>query len=134
VSKLRSYYGDIVVGEHPCICNRIPGLHRHQLLGRPSQWSEIALLSTIRLIAAVYQVDVQHENDSRTNPLKGWPDATLLGRNGVLYRELKDHYRVLTDDQHKIGAKLHDAGQNWAVWRPQHLLTAHIEQKIAGIA
>jgi hypothetical protein len=65
---------------------------------------------------------------------KGWPDWTILGPNGSLFRELKTERGTLTVEQRRVGSKLTGAGLNWAVWRPADLINGIIARQLARIA
>jgi hypothetical protein len=60
---------------------------------------------------------------------RGFPDLTLLGSNGLVFREIKDAYREVTPDQQAWGARLNDVlgGDSWHVWRPADWVSGEIE-------
>lgn len=60
---------------------------------------------------------VYHTHDSRKSE-KGFPDLVIVGRRGVLYRELKTESGRVTDEQHTWISRLTRAGADAAVWRP----------------
>lgn len=64
----------------------------------------------------------------------GWPDWVIIGPTGILFRELKSQRGELTVEQRRVGSKLAKVGQDWAVWRPQHLLDGTIERRLSAIA
>lgn len=74
-----------------------------------------------------------HPYDSRRS-VKGWPDWTILGPGGALFRELKAEAGRLTVEQRRVGSRLAEAGLNWGVWRPAELLGGTIAQQLARIA
>lgn len=66
--------------------------------------------------------------------VRGWPDWTILGRGGALFRELKTERGTLTVEQRRVGSKLTRAGLDWAVWRPADLLNGVIAAQLRRIA
>lgn len=65
---------------------------------------------------------------------KGWPDWTILGPEGGLFRELKSERGTVTIDQRRVGSRLTRAGFDWAVWRPRDLVSGVIAVQLARIA
>lgn len=59
-----------------------------------------------------------HVHDSRRSDA-GWPDLVLVRNRVILFRELKARRGRMTEEQMQWGCKLHQAGQNWCVWRPE---------------
>jgi hypothetical protein len=47
----------------------------------------------------------------------GWPDWVIIGRAGILYRELKSEAGSLSPEQRRVGELITKAGGNWALWR-----------------
>lgn len=77
-----------------------------------------AQLQTLVLQAARTQgVLAYHTHDSRRSQ-PGFPDLVLVGRAGVLYRELKTEKGKLSDDQEHWLASLVAAGEDACTWRP----------------
>ncbi|XTZ13883.1 hypothetical protein ACQSSU_20515 [Micromonospora echinospora] len=64
---------------------------------------------------------------------KGWPDLTIVGPGGVLYRELKSKTGVVEPDQKVWLGVLAAAGQNAKVWRPIDLLNGTIGRELQAI-
>jgi hypothetical protein len=64
----------------------------------------------------------------------GWPDWVIIGRGGILYRELKAEHGTVTPEQRHVGELVTRAGGNWAVWRPRHLLDGTIGRQLADLA
>ncbi len=50
---------------------------------------------------------------------KGWPDLTIVGPGGVLFRELKAERGSLKPDQKSWIGWLTEAGADVAVWKPR---------------
>lgn len=86
---------------------------------------EKALLEQVREAARVLGLRCYHTHDSRRSE-PGFPDVVLVGRHGVLWRELKTHTGRLTRDQQDWIDRLHIAGQDAAVWRPSDLITGRV--------
>jgi hypothetical protein len=64
----------------------------------------------------------------------GWPDWVIIGRGGILYRELKAEHGTLSPEQRHVGELITRAGGNWAVWRPRGLLDGSIARELASLA
>lgn len=64
----------------------------------------------------------------------GWPDWVIIGRAGILFRELKSESGTVTPEQRHVGELIVRAGGNWAVWRPRQLLDGTIARELAGVA
>src|SRR2546421_301214 len=64
----------------------------------------------------------------------GWPDWVIIGRAGILYRELKSESGSLSPEQRYVGELITRAGGNWRVWRPRDLLDGSIGRELAGVA
>jgi hypothetical protein len=64
----------------------------------------------------------------------GWPDWVIIGRAGILYRELKSEAGTVTPEQRHVGQLITKAGGNFAVWRPRHLLDGTIGRELASVA
>lgn len=50
---------------------------------------------------------------------KGWPDLTIVGPGGILFRELKAERGATTPEQRQWISWLTEAGCNVAVWKPR---------------
>jgi hypothetical protein len=64
----------------------------------------------------------------------GWPDWVIIGRAGILYRELKTESGTVSPEQRHVGELITRAGGNWAVWRPRHLFDGTIGRELASVA
>ena len=60
----------------------------------------------------------------------GWPNWVIIGRAGILYRELKSEAGTVTPEQRHVGELIARAGGNWAVWRPRDLLDGTIGREL----
>ena len=75
---------------------------------------------------------VYHTHDSRRSE-PGFPDLVIVGRRGVLYRELKQPTGRMSEAQNEWLSKLVLAGQNAAVWRPD-AWPKRVHDEIRGVA
>jgi hypothetical protein len=64
---------------------------------------------------------------------KGFPDLVLVGRGGILYRELKTDKGRTSPEQVVWLRTLKSAGGNAAVWRPADLRDGTIERELRAI-
>lgn len=60
---------------------------------------------------------VYHTHDSRRSE-PGFPDLVIVGRKGLMFRELKTRAGVLSEPQRVWLGKLSAAEADAAVWRP----------------
>ena len=63
---------------------------------------------------------------------KGWPDLTIVGPGGLLFRELKAGESP-TPEQRAWAVALAEAGQDVAIWRPRDLSTGRIKAELEAI-
>jgi hypothetical protein len=75
----------------------------------------------------------QHNSDSR-KAHRGWPDWTIGGPCGVLFRELKRESESPTDEQQAWLDTLTASGADADCWRPSDLLSGRIAREIAALA
>lgn len=93
--------------------------------------SDRDFLRTIYQICAERGILVFHSGDSRTDMGKGYPDLTLIGRNGAMWAELKGSMGSLTTEQVLWKYRIIAAGGKWELWRPADLDSGHIEQVLS---
>jgi len=74
-----------------------------------------------------------HTRDSRGS-VRGYPDLTICGIGGVLFRELKTQRGTVKPEQQAWLDALTAAGQSAAVWRPASLLSGAIAAELAAIS
>ncbi len=74
------------------------------------------------------------EKNRKNVSVKGWPDWTIRGPRGVLFRELKSQRGRVEPKQREWLDALTAAGMNAAVWRPASLLSGAIAAELAGIS
>ena len=85
-----------------------------------------------KLIADLGLFGYHPRNSKGSEP--GWPDWVIIGRAGILYRELKSEAGVLSPEQRHVGELITKAGGNWRVWRPRDLLDGTIGRELASLA
>lgn len=64
---------------------------------------------------------------------KGWPDLTIVGPGGVLFRELKSATGSTKPEQRQWIAWLAEAGQDAAVWKPRDWFSGRIVAELEAI-
>lgn len=64
----------------------------------------------------------------------GLPDLVIVGRRGVLFRELKSEVGRLSKEQARWTTTLAVAGADCATWRPSMLRSGQIEAEIRAVA
>ena len=93
-------------------------------LERDFQQAVLDMARTLGLLA-------YHTHDSRRSE-PGFPDLVLVGRRGVIYRELKTLTGRVQREQAKWLSALTAAGADAAVWRPDQWPT-QIQAEMRGI-
>ncbi|SRR6266496_1878969 len=101
---------------------------------RAAAMSEAELMEHVRALAAGLGLHAFHAADSRRSWGRGYPDLTITGRGGVIWRECKTESGSLSAEQRQWGDALKRAGQNWRVWRPADLLDGSIGRELASLA
>jgi hypothetical protein len=61
---------------------------------------------------------------------KGYPDLTIVGHGGILFRELKSAKGVCSPEQVVWLRELTAAGQDAKIWRPADLESGRIEAEL----
>lgn len=106
----------------------------------PAEWfaaqaramSEAELLRQVRDAARVLGLLCYHTHRSdRSEP--GFPDVVLVGRKGVLFRELKRQRGGHTPAQSEWLDALVHAGVDAGTWRPIDLLTGTILNEMRNV-
>jgi len=72
-----------------------------------------------------------HVYDSRRS-VPGFPDLVIVGKRGVLYRELKTDKGRLSKEQDQWLEALHAAGADASVWRPRDWPT-RVQQELQAL-
>ncbi len=93
--------------------------------------TEAELLSTVRDACRWSGLLCYHPFDSRRSE-PGYPDVTVCGPSGVLWRELKSSKGRLTAEQRQWLDRLTAAGADAAVWRPADW-PARVLDELAGV-
>jgi hypothetical protein len=70
----------------------------------------------------------------RTGSSRGYPDWTIAGPGGILFREAKSEDGRRSMAQVQWGRQLERAGGDYAVWRPADLQSGRIEQELLAVA
>lgn len=105
--------------------------------------SEDDLLTTVLDMARLFGLKAAHFRPAKTQTGrwvtavqgdgKGYPDLTIAGAGGVLFRELKSDRGPATPEQKKWISVLVDAGADVAVWRPADLRSGRIERELRAL-
>jgi hypothetical protein len=101
---------------------------------RAAAMTEAELMEAIRTMIKDLGLHAFHAADSRRSWGRGYPDLTIAGRGGMLWRECKTESGSLAPEQRQWGDALKRAGQNWRVWRPADLLDGSIGRELASVA
>ena len=96
--------------------------------------TEAELMEHIRALVAGLGLHAFHAADSRRSWGRGYPDLTIVGRGGCIWRECKTEHGGLSPEQRQWGDTLKHAGQNWRTWRPRDLLDGSIGRELTGLA
>lgn len=64
---------------------------------------------------------------------KGYPDLTIVGPGGFMWRELKDDGKYPTPEQKAWLADLTAAGADADVWKPKDLISGRIKAELTAI-
>jgi hypothetical protein len=64
---------------------------------------------------------------------RGWPDMTIAGPGGLLFRELKSDYGDTRPEQEAWHWLLHRAGCDVDVWRPDDYLSGRIGAELEAV-
>ena len=74
-----------------------------------------------------------HTHDSRRSP-EGYPDWTIAGPGGQLFRELKKQRGIVTRAQQAWLDTLTAGGADACVWRPEDLFSGRIANEMVAVA
>src|SRR5260370_40341743 len=101
-----------------------------------SLMSEAELDAAVRELAALLGVRVYSVRNSRAGVVtsRGYPDLTLVGPGGIMWRELKRERKTATREQLAWGRAITGAGGSWKVWRPQDLPRRGIGAEVGRVA
>ncbi len=101
--------------------------------------TEAELLDAIIIKAGQLGVVALHIPDRAVRLMgpawKGWPDLTLIGYHGHMFREVKgDGYAgKLTTGQRVFGYRLTAAGGDFGTWDPRNWRSGRIERELEAI-
>ena len=97
--------------------------------------SEDALESEVRRMARQLGLKAYHPWKLHARRAsEGYPDWTIAGPRGVIFRELKTQRGKVTPAQREWLDTLIDGGADAAVWRPSHLLDGTVAREMAALA
>ena len=95
---------------------------------------EAELMEAIRAMVRDLGLTAFHAADSRRSWGRGYPDLTIAGRGGCIWRECKTEAGSLSPEQRQWGEVLKLGGGNWRVWRPRDLVDGTIGRELATLA
>lgn len=81
---------------------------------------------------STYRIPGSHT--ARPGSSKGYPDWTIAGDGGILFREAKSADGRRSMDQVRWGKRIVRGGGNYGIWRPADLASGQIERELAAIA
>jgi hypothetical protein len=87
----------------------------------------------IRALAVGFRMLRYHTHDSRRSP-SGFPDLVLVGRRGLLFRELKRETAQPTAKQREWLDSLAAVGADTGLWRPSDLTSGRILRELRAAA
>jgi hypothetical protein len=96
--------------------------------------TEAELMEQIRALVKDLGLLAFHATDSRRSWGRGYPDLTITGRGGTIFRECKTGSGSLSAEQRQWGQALQASGERWSVWRPRHLVSGQIGRELADLA
>lgn len=100
------------------------------------------LLTAVLDLARLFGLHVAHFRPAKTDKGwrtavqadgKGYPDLTIVGSGGVLFRELKSATGALSREQKEWLHALRSAGADFEVWRPADLRSGRIERELRAL-
>lgn len=103
----------------PFSFSRLRACHTTVVDAREAFADEAEFQSTVMTAARELGLLAYHPYRSEKST-PGFPDTTIIGHRGVLFRELKMEEGQLSPDQRYWLDALTEAGQNAAIWRPHH--------------
>lgn len=98
--------------------------------------SEAWLQDQVRALCTDLGLTVQHmeRSDLARAWVPGWPDLEIIGHGHIMWRELKDRIGQPTTAQRTVGYTIQAGGGDWAVWRPDDLLSGRIAKELIAIS
>jgi hypothetical protein len=99
---------------------------------RLRQPTESTFMAQVVQVCKLHHLLTYHTYRSdRSEP--GFPDLVIVGRGGVLFRELKTAKGRLTDAQRTWLDRLSAAGADADVWRPTDLTSGRIAAELSAL-
>lgn len=95
--------------------------------------SEDELEEELRKLLAAYGLLGFHPRDMRRCPGTGYPDWTICGPAGIMWRELKSEAGRLSRAQQDWLKRLRVAGGDADVWRPEDLWSGRIANELRAL-
>ena len=74
------------------------------------------------------------EKNRKNVSVKGWPDWTIRGPRGVLFRELKSQRGKVEPEQQEWLDALTGSGADAGVWRPSDLHSGRMQRELVAIS
>jgi hypothetical protein len=95
-------------------------LPRYKHLSAERSMRAAELYAAVMRLTEVRGLWVMHLPESATLA-RGWPDLTIVGPWGVIFRKLLDEHSALNHNPAVVLNRLRRSGINADVWRPQQL-------------
>lgn len=95
--------------------------------------SEADLQRAVMDLARWLGLLVFHSGDSRRDSCAGYPDLTIAGQRGVIWRELKAATGRLRPEQSDWLTRLQLAGADADVWRPTDMTSGRIRTEMTQL-
>jgi hypothetical protein len=95
---------------------------------------EDQLMENIRGLVKLLRLYAFHVHDARKCWGPGYPDLTICGPCGVIFRECKTEHGTVRPEQTAWIYALKAAGQNADVWRPRDWFSGKIERELRLLA
>lgn len=64
---------------------------------------------------------------------RGWPDLTLIGTHGIMFRELKTYENRVAGRQAFMKNRMLGAGADWGLWTIPDLESGRIERELRSL-
>jgi hypothetical protein len=101
---------------------------------RARAMTEDQLMESIRDLCALLRLRAFHVYDARRCWSPGYPDLTICGPGGLLFRECKTEHGTIRPEQTGWIHALKAARQNAGIWRPRDWFSGRIEQELRLLA
>lgn len=101
---------------------------------------EGGLMTHAELVAEILALCGEHRQlqafywpDSRKARRRGWPDFSIGGPAGWIFREVKPDFGIVSGEQRQVGYLMTAAGLDWKVWRPGDLRAGRIKRELRAL-